>query len=224
MSTLTESEMKAFMDNIPSKNRTVVVRWYNKVVDKVMSFVTGKYGLDVSTGEDVAVAAATYSLAYFLKEGTCPKTADDWTALASTKAKFLALDCCARALKGPRLQLDEPQHRGDEDIQSESSAVMKWSYDVWRTSCQDEETRARSEAVRAILPKVIAAMDVKDKRKTEDIFNAFYFEGRPMAEVGHRYGVTTNNGYQIVFRVKDAYINYGRALVEHHLEHMELAA
>lgn len=224
MSTLTESEMKAFMDSIPAKYKATVARWYDTIVRKVTSRIKGKYSLDNSTAEDVSVAAATYSLAFFLKEGTCPETADDWMALANKKAKFLALDCCARAQRGPQLQLDEPQHRGDEDLQMESAAVGKWSYDTWRNRRQDEEVEARCTAVKEILGKIIEFMDVKDKKKTKDIFNAFYFEGHPMAEVGQRYGVTTNNGYQIVFRVKDAYLTYGKALVEEHLEHIDMAA
>lgn len=224
MSALTDSEMKSFMANVPARYKSIVLNWYNKLIKKVSARIKGKYGLDFSTAEDIAVASATYSLAYFIQKKDFPKSIDDWTALAQRKANFLALDCCALARKKSLLQIDEPQLPGDEEIQAESSLVSRWSYNAWKASRQDEETRVRGAAVKAVLSKVIEAMEVKDKRRTEDIFKAFYFDGLPMAEVGHRYGVTTNNGYQIIFKVKEAYVTYGKNLVEHHLDNVEMAA
>ena len=224
MSALTDSEMKSFMAIVPTKYKSIVINWYNQLIKKVSARIKGKYGLDFSTAEDIAVASATYSLAYFIQNNDFPKEVDDWMAVAQKKANFLALDCCAFARKRALLQIDEPQHLGSEEIQTESSLVSRWSYGTWKASRQDEETRVRSMAVKAVLSKVIEAMKVKDKEKTEDIFKAFYFDGLPMAEVGHRYGVTTNNGYQIIFKVKEAYMAYGKNLVEHHLENVEMAA
>lgn len=224
MSALTESEMKSFMSSVPARYKNIIVNWYCRLVNRVTARVRGKYGLDASTAEDVAVASATYSLSYFIQSNDFPKSIDDWMALAQKKANFLALDCLSLAQRRPQLQIDEPQRMGDEDVLAESSSIARWSYDVWRASREDEESRTRGEAVRAVLSKVVAAMGVRDRRKTEDVFKAFYFDGLPMAEVGHRYGVTTNNGYQIVFKVKDAYVAYGRSLVERHLENVEMAA
>lgn len=224
MSALNESEMKSFMSSVPAPYKKFVVNWYRRLVNRITARVRGKYGLDASTAEDVAAASATYSLAYFVQGRDFPKSFDDWMALAQKKANFLALDCLSHAQKRPQLQIDEPQRMGDEDVLTESSAIARWSHDAWRSSEQDEESRAKGAAVKAVLSKVIEKMGTKERERTEAVFNAFYFEGLPMSEVGHRYGVTTNNGYQIIFKVKEAYMAFGKSLVEHHLEHVEMAA
>ncbi len=226
MTTLTTAETLAFATSKFSPARAAqMTSWYPQVLERIIAAIGRKYNLDAATTEDVAVAAVTYSLSYFLNgKAPWPSQMGDWTALALTKARFLALDCCARAKKGPHLQVDAPISCGDNEPIPESAVVAARSLQIWRDAREAEESRMRARAVRAVLPQVVEAMDVKDKRKTCAVFSEFYFENKPMPVVCRRHGITANHGYQIVFRVKDAYQTFGRRLVERYLDTYEAAA
>ncbi len=225
MPTLTAAETFAFTAKIASAHAVEMTGWYPRVLEKVVATIGRKYNLDTATIEDVAVAAVTYGLSYFLNgKAPWPVQMGDWTALALTKARYLALDCCERAKKGPRLQIDTPVSRGDNEPMPESAVVAAWSQQSWRDAREAEEARARATAIRAVLPQVVDQMDVKDKRKTCAVFSEFYFDEEPMQTVSRRHGVTANHGYQIVYRVKDAYQEFGRRLVARYLDGYEAAA
>ncbi len=225
MTTLTAAETLAFTVKIAPARAVEMTSWYPRVLEKVIATIGRKYNLDTATTEDVAVAAVTYSLSYFLNgKVPWPAQTGDWTALALTKARYLALDCCARAKKGPSLQIDAPVSCGDNEPMAESGVVASWSQQAWRDVREVEEARARATAIRAILPQVVGHMDVKDKRKTCAVFSEFYFDEELMQTVSARHGITANHGYQIIYRVKDAYQEFGRRLVARYLDGYEVAA
>ncbi len=222
---LTNAETFAFTVQIPLAYANDMTNWYPQVVDKVVANVQRKYGLSTAAAEDVAARAVTYSLSYFLNgKAPWPAKMSDWTALAQKKARYLALDACARAKKGPRLQVDAPASRGDNEPMPESGVVAAWSLQNWRDARASSEARARAAAVRAVLPQVVAAMDVKDARRVCIVFDALYFQGEPMDVVSRRHGITANYAYQIVHRVKAAYREFGRRLVARYLDGYEVAA
>lgn len=211
----------AFAKDIPAKHMSFVKEGFKTVLDAIAKKLQRRFRLDLGMAEGYASAAAIYVL------GGCqtgkvewPATVEDWTNLATWKAENLVRDLVDRRRRRKELSYDEVTIDSEGVASVESPLMEEASMEAWHRHREEKERLLRIESIRYATLKVADRMTVKGGNffRNRNIVRSVYLDDLPMPEVCQRYGVNANNAYQVLFRFRDMFADFGKKYMEEYYE------
>jgi len=182
---------------------------FKKTLARITRSVQGKRGVAPHTAEDLAMRGVEYALRPHLLHGAPqPASVDDLAALAVNKANLLAIDLNRYEGNHPlSFTLDESP-TDDEGCPRPNSTIERFSVESYRRAddaYQDADLAAHVYSHRG---EIYDALGVKPR--TRRIFEAYFLENRSTDEVCRSFGITPNDLYVTIHRMKKLLSDRGR--------------